>query len=293
MGMGVIPSLFGAKNVFADGAPPYIEGRVLSSVTEVDKLEKNPDPLNGWGAKVKEAGEMFLDYSNGDIPVGYVDIQSPYGVATKLAPNEDLILAMYDEPECVHKLMRISTDAIITFTGAMYKWFGKENVAENPYCPIPNKCGIGLSDDYISVLTPDLHKEFVRPYNIELFERYGAGNLHTCGPQFPGFIDSSIGCKPRSIELPFITRDKLRTKSDYLELRRRTAEAGIVLTGCPPFNETDVFLEQYNRSFVEDEELITALAYGRHINSFGGTREQGLRFMEIMKRVNEKVLPTL
>ena len=183
LGEGILAAMYGAEQLIIDDNPPFTKGRFLQNISELHKLPQKPDFENSeWGRLLKEHMMKLLDASNGEIPIGVADYQSPYGTATKLIPNEELMMAMYDEPELVHAFFDRITNGIIELVETMQKWTGDKLLATNVAMPIPGKAGGILWDDYISVITPELHDEFCKPYNLKFFERFGRGHLHTCGP---------------------------------------------------------------------------------------------------------------
>ncbi|MCL2518943.1 MAG: hypothetical protein FWF15_10315 [Oscillospiraceae bacterium] len=273
LGQGFIPSMFGAEQYTVEYAPPFIKGRLMKNIYELDKIPTRINPeTDGWGPNMKDICEKFLDATNCEIPVAVSDHQSPYGIATKIIENEELMMAMYDEPELVHKLFDIVTTGIEDTIDAMLKWFGKENVVTNVSVPVPEQNGLIIWDDYISVITPELHMEFCQPYNRRLYDKYGRGHLHTCGPYFPGYIDACLACNPVSMDIT-IMRGMARYKDDLLEFRRVTKEAGVILKGSPIYTTSEsVCSGTWER--LSDEEL-HYMADGGLFCIDGGVKEDG------------------
>jgi hypothetical protein len=53
--------------------------------------------------------------------------------------------------------------------------------------------GVWISDDDCVIISPDLYKEFVVPYNARVFKTFGGGTLHYCGSaqhQFENFLNT-------------------------------------------------------------------------------------------------------
>jgi len=272
LGEGMVPSMFGAEQYVVEDNPPYTKGRVMRNIYDLDKLPRKINPeTDGWGPKLKEMCEKFLDAVQGEVPVVVSDHQSPYGVATKICDNEELMLAMYDEPEMVHEFFDIVTAGIADTIDAMEKWCGIDCLAKNEALPVPGNHGLILWDDYISVVTPSLHKEFCAPYNMRLYEKYGAGHLHTCGPYFPRYIDACINCKPKSMDLA-IMRGMSRSKEDMIEFRRITKEAGVMIIGSPDFTSEHIFNNNWG---TKDDEYLHYMADGGIMYSEWGAKENG------------------
>ena len=241
LGEGLLAAMYGADQVLDDNYPPFTKGRVYKNIYETQKMTVDIDiESTQWGRILKEHVTAFADATNGEIPIGMPDYQSPYGTATKLMDNEELMMAMYDEPELVHEFAGKVTDAIINLIHTMEKWLGRDLLAYNQTLPIPGKRGFMLCDDYISVLTPKLHTEFFAPYNLKLYEHFGYGHLHTCGPYFEGYLDACLACKPMSLDVTGM-RGMSKKKSDMLKFLSITSENNIRLFGWLDTNENSIF----------------------------------------------------
>ncbi len=274
LGEGIIPSMFGAKQHIVEHNPPFTEGRVMDSIDELEKLPERINPeTDGWGPKVKDSVLKFLDATHGEIGVGVTDHQSPYGIATKIINNEALMLAMFDAPDLVRRFLGICRQATEDVIAAMEEWAGNPDlIVKNYRSPVPG-CGVIIWDDYISVLSPDLHKTFCLPENNRLYAKYGKGHLHTCGPYFPGYIDSVVEHDAYTVDT-VITREMKRTKEDFLELKRRCNERNIKLVGKPWINNSHIYdrkhEEEPDRAFLEE-----MLRDGRMFWTHGGSPELG------------------
>ena len=273
LGEGVVASMFGAEQYIVEDNPPFTKGRVMQTIYELDKLPRRINPAeDGWGGKLKEVCEKFLDAVQGEVPVMVSDHQSPYGSATKICNNEALMIAMYDEPEMVHEFFDIVTTGIEDTIDAMEKWCGAECLVKNVAVPVPgDKNGLIIWDDYISVINPVLHTEFCAPYNKRLYKKYGTGHLHTCGPYFKGYLDACINCEPKSLDIS-IMRGMSRSKEDIIEFRRITKEAGIILMGSADYTSDSIFDNKWG---VKDDDYLRYMADGGIFYSEWGQKENG------------------
>jgi len=283
LGEGLIPSMFGAEQYIVDHCPPFTKGRVIMDLErDLPRLQRRIDPeRDGWGPRAREATEKFIDATGGAFPVSNVDIQSPYGVATKIVDNEALMLAMYDAPELVHEILSITTQAIIDTTYAMQKWAG-DALAMNVVDPLPGG-GITIYDDYISVITPRLSMEFCHPYNMRIFEEFGNGHLHTCGPYFEGFIDAVLKHSPVSVDMSCMRDPLTKTRADMRRFKRICDEHGVLINGSLGTYPTGQY-DQTNQIPYDEAFLAEMGGDGRLLWSEYGPLEEGRKCLEMAKR---------
>ena len=282
LGEGVIPSMFGAVQMLDKFNPPFTEGRLMQDLeTDLPKLKRQIDPENdGWGPRVREAVERFVDVTGGVFQVSNVDIQSTYGVATKLIDNETLMLAMYDTPELVHELFEICTDAIINTTNHVIKWAGgRQNVALNVREPYGN-FGISMYDDYVSVINPALSESFCLKYNRRVFEAFGDGHYHTCGPYFPNYLPVVLENKPRIMDVISMRAPLQKTREDMLELKRFCDADGIALYG--DLTAYPVGQYSFDSHVLPDRDFVLDMCGGgRTIWKAAGSVEQGKKWLSM------------
>ena len=187
--------------------------------------------------------------TDGKIPIMPFDWQTPYGLAGMLMGDAELMVAMYETPELVQDLFDRATQAIIDLIEASQRWLG-----DPALCLLNNHMfhpgsGLILHDDYVSVLSPALHEKFCHPVNMRLFQKFGLGHLHTCGPVFPGYMDAMLKHKGvLSIDISRYLRGMTRTRVDLLELKRRALAAGVAITGSPNY-------------YVEEQAMFKRIVY--------------------------------
>lgn len=285
-GQAFVPSLFGVEVAVDEIQPPYSHGRVIRDLREdLARLPKRVDlEKDGWGPRLRERMRLFLEATDYAVPIGVVDYQSPYGVATKLIDNEALMIAMYDTPELVHELMGRATQAIIDSVRTMQRWAGDPAlIATNPDFRFPEG-GCIVWDDYVSVISPDLHTTFCLPYNERLYAEFGRGHFHTCGPYFPNYLDPVLRHKGlRSIDISWMLRGLGRTREDMLLLKERARAAGVVLQG--PLVAKQTSMDWAEKPVDPDEDFLRRMAAGGGLLwSEGGSRDVGLKYLEMAGR---------
>ena len=283
LGQGILAAMYGAEQYLVEKDPPFTQGRLFNNIYETEKLSNDFEIEDTvWGMKLKEHIERLMDATGGQIPVGAPDYQSSYGTATKLLPNEELMMAMYDEPELTRQFLERITDGIIKLSDTIVKWVGKENYAHNRSNPIPGECGAIMWDDYISVINPEMHKKFCAPCNKRLFDTYGHGHLHTCGPYFPNYIDACLACGPRSMDIG-IMRDMNQSKKDLLNFLEITSKNNIRLFGSLRITQSNsIFDDKWDQI---DNSIFETFVKGGWMPSGGGTYEEGLAYKKRVENI--------
>jgi uroporphyrinogen-III decarboxylase len=181
-GTGVVPSAMGSRILWQRGEEPAVEGTVIDDPAAVRHLEL-PDPeRDGLMPRVLACIDYFRAHS--DLPISYTDNQGPLNIALNLVGLERLCVWMFEHPSAVHELMDFCTTALIEWVTLQKTHAGVAlDAGAFPHMIAipPGIGGVWLSDDDSTVLSPDLYREFVVPYNGRVFEAFGGGTLHYCG----------------------------------------------------------------------------------------------------------------
>jgi len=163
-----IPVAFGAKLVWFEDRPPFIEGYPIKEPEDVDRIIEAgmPDPREVGVSKVFLEG---LRYFTKRFPR---DLMEEYGYVEGIMDPEILVegaaLAMgYDKfliwmrkyPETVHKWLRFATEFHIRYCEAIEEVIGKPRI-------------FFLPDHMASMVSKKYFEEFVLPYLNKLFNRY-------------------------------------------------------------------------------------------------------------------------
>ena len=121
--------------------------------------------------------------AHGPYPVSLTDSQSPLDELVLMVGHERLYLWMYDQPQVVHALMEMVTEAFIQWVKAQKAVTGEPwNVCYGEQGVwVPPGCGVWIADDEAVNLSPRLYAEFIAPYYSRIFKEFGGGVLHFCG----------------------------------------------------------------------------------------------------------------
>jgi 5-methyltetrahydrofolate--homocysteine methyltransferase len=185
-GVGVLASAFGAAvRMPEDPADdPVIAESWIRSPSDISRL-KLPDPEHsGWMPRVLQA----IDYAVAlnDLPVGLTDMQGPLDTVGQLCGQAQLYQWMYKEPQMVHELFDIVTQAFIEWVKVQKSHIGepleRSNGLQGAFSP---GCGVWESDDDLVLISPELYEEFVLPCVLRIFSVFGSGSVHFCGNGVP------------------------------------------------------------------------------------------------------------
>jgi uroporphyrinogen-III decarboxylase len=193
-GTTVVPSALGCEVYYPPGGDPTLVSSILTGPDQIVDLLK-PDPyVDGQMPMVLETIDLMR--SKTDLPVGITDAQGPLNIALSLAGVEQLFVWMYENHEAVHGLMDFATDVLID-------WIQVQKVHANQ--PMKSGAfphgillpegygGVWLSDDDCVLISAEMYREFVVPYNGRVFEAFGGGTLHFCGTaehQIENFLET-------------------------------------------------------------------------------------------------------
>ena len=182
-GTGVLASAFGCriKEATGNGDDPAVLGFVIQTLSDIEKI-KMPDPYtDGQMPKVLE----FIDYAkkNSDLPIGLTDMNSPLSTLMQICGYENAFIWMFDEPDAIHHLMSVITEAFISWVKIQKQHSGHDLDETGGLQGVvsPRGVGVWVSDDDLITMTPSHYEEFVVPYYSRIFKEFGGGHVHYCG----------------------------------------------------------------------------------------------------------------
>jgi hypothetical protein len=241
-GTGVLASAFGIKIICNPKADPAVDIGTIQNPEDIDSLQLPVPGKSGAMPIVTGMIDYFLAHS--DLPVGFTDCQGPLATAFQIAGYDHLSYWMYDEPERVHKLMALISDALIAWV-KFQKELTSQPLAGGSY-PLSVKLpaghgGVWLSDDDSVIIGADLYNEFVRPYNEKVLAAFGGGCIHYCGNSTQNIENY---CNTKGVTaINNFTLDNIEAAA---KIRRALREKGIVYMACD-FAPADARLDDYFR----------------------------------------------
>lgn len=177
---GTIPTAYGAKE---DIREEHIwVTPMISDVSEIYELGHPDFRKQGVAAEILDRARFFRSATEGRMAIQLADMQGPLDLASNMWGTGPLLEAMYTDPEAVHHLLQVMTDAFIEFVRLL------EEAAEGDLIPIhfpivwmPPGSGVALSEDLLALLSPQLYPIFGRPYNERIADAFGGVVIHSCG----------------------------------------------------------------------------------------------------------------
>ena len=188
-GSAIMATLFGAElYVMPRDTGTLPTTRTLHAPDAMDNILARglPDLYGGQGRQVLEFGEicaeLFSHYPKISkyVTVYHPDLQGTLDVC-ELLFGENLFYAMYDDPDTVHGVFSLVTD---TYTAFMQKWheiYPPEADINVHWGGFYHRGSLVLRSDSAMNLSPELYREFSRPYDKILLDRFGGGVMHFCG----------------------------------------------------------------------------------------------------------------
>ncbi len=187
-GTGIITSLFGAELfVMPREMKTLPTTRPIANEDKIREIAERgvPDLNTGFGKSVFEfadlARSVFEKYPKISkyVYVYHPDMQGPLDAADLLW-GTDIFYAMYDDPDLMHSLLRTVTD---TYTAFMDKWYSyvPKRDGLSLHWSILHKGNLMIRLDSAMNLSLDFYEQYSKPYDKELFDRFGGGCLHFCG----------------------------------------------------------------------------------------------------------------
>lgn len=180
MGVGVFASAFGCKVDFPWDQFPRAHSLIKSGepADRVNQIEP-PDVRGGLLGEILEFAEYFNQKAGKKYPIAMTDLQGPMDTAYLIWDSCDFMMAMYDHPNEVHRLMRLCTDLIIKFVKEFRTRVDEMVPSHFPPVYLPDGMGITLSEDVLAVLSPDLYEKFSLPYINKISEEFGGVLIHS------------------------------------------------------------------------------------------------------------------
>jgi len=180
-GTEVFAAAFGCSVHIYRDAPgsPLCALPLVTTAQEADRLEM-PDlsarPLD----RIFEFARLLREQVGPDVPIGGVDIQSPFDIAALVWRKQDLMVAMIEEPEAVKRLVAKCERLLELFLSEFKRQFPNCNLCHCPTAWAPPDLECWLSEDEAGSMSGAMFEQFCAPSLTGLSQAFGGLFIHCC-----------------------------------------------------------------------------------------------------------------
>ncbi len=164
--------------------PPGVVGHLIHDLEQVYKLRR---PSLNDGLMPENLRRLAYHAANlpPDVYLTGIDCGGPLNTCKDLLDTNLLYTGFLDNPEAMHHLLDLVTGvqlevyrAIVEAAGGLNRMTGID------FSPnwAPEKYKGFVSDDICATISPATFQEFSLPYNNRLYQPWGSGLMHNCGP---------------------------------------------------------------------------------------------------------------
>ncbi|MCL2641405.1 MAG: hypothetical protein FWD53_11200, partial [Phycisphaerales bacterium] len=185
MGCGIISSLVGIEQSLFEDKMPWM-------LTHLKKEELKPHYNFTINASREFAAAMqhieymqkfLLDQQLNNVFIYPLDLQGAIDTA-HLIYGDPIFYDFYDDPEFIHRLLKVSCDAIEFAMRECFKRIHRSDEFITHYNSIliPRSLGgLKISEDTTTLLAPDTIDTFAIPCLRDILQRFNGGYVHYCG----------------------------------------------------------------------------------------------------------------
>jgi uroporphyrinogen-III decarboxylase len=239
LGTGFVATVFGLEQEIFEDKMPWLKKHL--SKEEIINFEFPPDITKaGLMPRAIEYIKFFQEKLAGKVHVFLSDTQGPFDIA-HLVRGDEIFTDMYDDPDFVHHLLKLSTCAYIACSKAMKQANGEALDSGYHNTLYMGRGGIRVCEDTTTLLSPDLIRDFVIPYLKQVLKAFGGGWVHFCGYN-PHLLDLLL-----EIELVRGINFGNPEKYDYEKVMEKLLKRGKFYHGGWPRKDKEDLKEYFGR----------------------------------------------
>lgn len=180
-GLGTVASAYGFGYVWEKDLAPAVDGK-FASTAELLAAPFRPVAETEIGRHTLNMVEYFLEQTKGRVPMSYCDVQSPLNTLSNIIDSSQFYMDFYLDPESMKQAMDRTADLLIDFTRAQQQLIGDALVKPgHGFASSRTFDGLGMSDDTITMLSPDLYVDMAVPAMVKAGNAFGGTVFHSCG----------------------------------------------------------------------------------------------------------------
>jgi hypothetical protein len=132
-----------------------------------------PDPKkSGLMQEMLKKISIIKELTPDTLKIALPDTQGPFNIAHSLVGEEALVEA-YLDPKRFHQLIDKVTDFWIKTVMALKDAIGEERKTVSDRM-------VNIAECSVNLISPEMYKEFILPYDLKIAEVFGAPGIHTC-----------------------------------------------------------------------------------------------------------------
>lgn len=180
-GLGTVAAAYGFDYRWEEGQAPAVDGK-FATTAELVEAPYRPVSETPIGRHTLAMIEYFLDKTKGQLPMSYCDVQSPLNTLSNIIDSNSFYLDLMLDPDSVLAAMDRTSDLLIDFTEAQRRLIGDALVKPgHGFASSRRFDGLGMSDDTVTMLSPDLYFPLCVPAMTKAGNRFGGTVFHSCG----------------------------------------------------------------------------------------------------------------
>ena len=245
VGCSSLATAFGAELYWGQDANQTcgVKTPPMGNVEEAYALAVPPADAGQLAEGTRRVGR-FAGAGEGLVSVSLLDMAGGLNVAMDLLGGEQLYAAMYENPEALECLLGKIQQLFLAAIAAQIDAAGGQDRITNTDFPeywFPEGRKGHVSDDISANISPACYRRFSRPFHDLVFQRYGGGGLHNCGPNpcLEGYLSHQP--PPRAIDLSY-----QYSKADLPRMKRVLKKRAFVYLGNFPLDPAEA-IEAYRQ----------------------------------------------
>jgi hypothetical protein len=245
VGCSCLATAFGAELFWGDDPNQTcgVKHRIVERVEDAYGLAV-PRPDAGQLAEGIRRVRQFAEAGEGLISVSLLDMAGGLNVAMDLLGGNTLYTSMYENPEALECLLGKIQQLFLAAIDLQIEAAGGQDhitTTDFPEYWFPEGRKGHVSDDISANISPASYARFSRPYHNMVFERYGGGGLHNCGPN--PCLAEYLGHNPplRAIDLSY-----MYSKDDLPRMKQLLKRRALVYMGNFPVDPVEA-IEAYRQ----------------------------------------------
>ena len=180
-GLGTVASAYGFGYVWEKDLAPAVDGK-FASTAELLAAPFRPVAETEIGRHTLNMVEYFLEQTKGRVPMSYCDVQSPLNTLSNIIDSSQFYMDFYLDPESMKQAMDRTADLLIDFIRAQQQLIGDALVKPgHGFASSRTFDGLGMSDDTVTMLSPDLYVDMAVPAMVKAGNAFGGTVFHSCG----------------------------------------------------------------------------------------------------------------